>query len=378
MNSVVNDQSDAVHTPESLTNMLNDSLQSPTDRKLFQIEGVYSDGKGKIYGQWYYDNIIDAVTERKLTLRMPKNVKPLLLDGVCYKFSGFLNHSIPNRQDLNISLNFHVLKVLGDHGKLSGKESGRAELLEKKSESGFKNVEKFIFTQFSKGRKALIHLVVGNEAITDSDFIIGMGDSLSVYEVNEHRINLNSVDEIVAKISELDNEDECIIAVVRGGGELSIFDDVQIARSVLSLKNVFVTAIGHATDVSVLDRIADQSFDTPSFLGSFFKESASLYTRREEESDRRDSIIKGLRQDNERLHRSNEDLINKMSQKDVALNGIWSDVLSTEEAVNRISSRMIQIASRHSVGNLIVSFLLGVIVTVFFSDIMQMIDGLMH
>ena len=129
-----------MHTPESLASILNDSLQSPTDRKRFLIEGIYSDRKGRLYGHTYYDRIIDTSTDRELTLRVPKNVKPLLIDSVRYRFSGFLNHAIQGGQDLlNIGVNFHVLKVEGDRGKQSNEENGQAELLVSKSENGFKD-----------------------------------------------------------------------------------------------------------------------------------------------------------------------------------------------------------------------------------------------
>jgi len=85
--------------------------------------------------------------------------------------------------------------------------------------------------QLIRQYKVVAVLIVGNEAITDNDFVIGMGDALAVYEVKEHRINLNSPNEIITKIAALDKEDECIIALVRGGGDLDIFNDVSIARS---------------------------------------------------------------------------------------------------------------------------------------------------
>lgn len=379
MTKPVNDNSDETFTPDSLANILNNSLQSPIDRRRFLIEGVYSDRKGILYsnGQSYYDDIVDAVTGKKLALKVHKNIKPRLQDGVRYTFSGYLNRLIPNQPKLSISLHFNIVDVLGDTGKHAIGGDEKAELLGQKSENGFKNVKKFIFTQLARDKRTVIHLIVGNEAITDNDFIIGMGASLSTYDVQEHRINLNRVEEIVSKLAELDQEDECIVAVVRGGGELAIFEDVRIAESVLSLKNFLVTAIGHATDVSLLDRVADKSFDTPSFLGSFFKDTAAQYAQKEEESDRRDSMIENLRQEKNRLQKSNDRLTRMMGQKDKALDGIRDSVSSTERTVRLVSSRMIQVASRCSVRNLAISFLLGVITTVFFPDIMQALRHLL-
>lgn len=366
-----------IHTPDSLANILNNTLQSPIDRRRFLIEGVYADGKGKLYGQSYYDTLVDTATQRKLTLRVPKTLKPQLLDGLRYTFSGYLNRSIPNRPDLGISLHFNIVEVVGDAGRPPIDDGGGADLLAKKSESGFKNVEKFIFSQLSQDKKVVVHLIVGNEAITDNDLILGMGDALSVYDLQEHRINLNDVEEIVSRITGLDQEDECIIAVVRGGGELAIFDDERIAGRVLSLDNILVTAIGHTTDVSLLDRVADRSFATPSFLGAFFKEAVARVAQSTEDSDRRDSTVKRLREDNDRLRRANDRLTRMITQKDRVLDGIRDSVSSTERIVNLVSSRMIQVASRYSIRNLVISFLLGVIVTTYFSDIVEAMRALL-
>ncbi len=127
-----------------------------------------------------------------------------------------------------------------------------------------------------------------------------------------------------------------------------MFNDVSIARGVVSLKNILVTSIGHATDVSLLDRLADQSFETPSLLGIFFNERAKHYTRREEEADKREATINHLRKENEQLASINRSLNEKLSGKDLALNSVWNGVEAVDKSVSSLSVRIIQIAKWHN------------------------------
>jgi exodeoxyribonuclease VII large subunit len=65
-----------------------------------------------------------------------------------------------------------------------------------------------------------------------------------------------------------------IIAVSRGGGEqMEVFNHVAIAEKSISLRALFVTAIGHKDDVSLLQQVADKAFITPTAFGQFLNET---------------------------------------------------------------------------------------------------------
>ncbi len=62
-----------------------------------------------------------------------------------------------------------------------------------------------------------------------------------------------------------------ILAIARGGGDnLEIFDKPEIAEVALGLDSYFVTAIGHAQDVPLLEKIADKTFITPTAFAQYF------------------------------------------------------------------------------------------------------------
>jgi len=74
-------------------------------------------------------------------------------------------------------------------------------------------------------------------------------------------------DSVVAAIRRLQHEDIDVILVARGGGsaeDLWAFNDERIARAVFASRVVLVSAIGHETDTTVIDMVADVRAPTPS------------------------------------------------------------------------------------------------------------------
>lgn len=77
-----------------------------------------------------------------------------------------------------------------------------------------------------------------------------------------------SVDSICEGLRYLDNrEDVDLIIVGRGGGsveELFCFNDEKLARTIYSMKKPVISAIGHETDFTIADFVADLRAPTPS------------------------------------------------------------------------------------------------------------------
>jgi len=69
-------------------------------------------------------------------------------------------------------------------------------------------------------------------------------------------------------------------ALVRGGGPSStmeVWEDEEILSSFVNSVKPFYAALGHSTDLILLDRIADESFETPSILGSQLGQLVNIY-----------------------------------------------------------------------------------------------------
>lgn len=72
---------------------------------------------------------------------------------------------------------------------------------------------------------------------------------------------------IARAVSRLDEESSCdLILVVRGGGsmeDLAAFNDESLARAIARSKTPIITGIGHETDSTIADMVADLCASTP-------------------------------------------------------------------------------------------------------------------
>jgi exonuclease VII large subunit len=61
--------------------------------------------------------------------------------------------------------------------------------------------------------------------------------------------------------------------VSRGGGEnMEVFDKPSLASIALTLNSFFITAIGHKQDISLLQKVADKAFITPTAFGQYLND----------------------------------------------------------------------------------------------------------
>lgn len=82
-----------------------------------------------------------------------------------------------------------------------------------------------------------------------------------------------AVQSIIDTIQRMDNQaDIDIIAIVRGGGrkqELATFDDVRIATTIIQAKTYIVTGIGHHSNQTIADIVANYSAITPTAAATY-------------------------------------------------------------------------------------------------------------
>lgn len=88
-----------------------------------------------------------------------------------------------------------------------------------------------------------------------------------------HRISLSSPAEIIGRIKLLDAALPDMICIARGGGEnMDVFEHLEIAEALLSCKTIVASAIGHAEDVTLFEKLSDKKFITPTQFGHYLKD----------------------------------------------------------------------------------------------------------
>lgn len=266
------------------------ALQSNFDNTPLTLQGFYQDNQGKMYGNFYYDYLRDK-TDNRVTIRVSQDIKAALQNDAFYLLSGYVNRGKINK-DSSIAILFHVTKIEKHEKDVQLISEKEYDLIKNRYDTGLFNIESYLQKKLFRYECPRILLVTGNESVVLGDFHDQLGDT-EAYKLVIERINLSSqteIRELLAATSDCD-----LLAVVRGGGSgLNLFDDPELCRHIIGLNTPFVTAIGHQSDKTLLEKVADKSFATPSAFGAFLKDLARDDYERKTQLHEKERLIESL------------------------------------------------------------------------------------
>src|SRR6266542_2905283 len=256
----------------SLLSIFNNALTIEITKKEFRIRGIYLPGKGVNYNGFYYDSLKDESSDACVTLILPAPIRHDLTSGQTIECTGYLT----KRVELNagkVALYVNVIELLSQQdSKYTDEQLKAFEVLQKKAEQGYKDVDGFIKKRIIQQQPVTVTILVGKTAIIDSDIKHQLKEAIGFYNFKFERINLSFEAEISSALLSHDKNTD-ILVVARGGGEnMEVFNRASLAEHALSLTSLFITAIGHKEDTSLLQKVADKVFITPTALGQYFNE----------------------------------------------------------------------------------------------------------
>ena len=117
-----------------------------------------------------------------------------------------------------------------------------------------------------------IVILIGKTGIIDSDIKHQLKEAISFYTFQFIRISLRSPSEIITAMQEHEKPADILILSRGGGDNLEIFENPAIAEVSLSLRCIFLTAIGHKENIPLLQKVADKAFITPTALGQYLND----------------------------------------------------------------------------------------------------------
>jgi exodeoxyribonuclease VII large subunit len=262
------------YSPAAVLNLFNNSISVNQAKKIIQLKGVYLQGKGNVYSGYYYDTFRDESSDAAITILVPPLIRNELQPNKTVTVNGFITRRIVNASGM-IQIQLTVTDLVEQTvNKYSDEEIKKIGLIQAKAATGYRDVYSWLKEQIIQEISFKIGIIIGKSAIIDSDIKHQLRESIGFYDLSFHQVNLNSETEIVAAIDRLSVEHYGIIAVSRGGGDnLEVFNKISLAEKVIDIESLFVTAIGHKDDVTLLQRVADKSFITPSELGQFLNDT---------------------------------------------------------------------------------------------------------
>ena len=261
------------YNPAAILHLFNNAISLQETKKLIQIKGIYVPGKGALYGGYFYDSLRDESSEASLTLLVPSLIRNTLTANKTISFYGFITRRVVingGRIELQVTINDLIEQT---QNRYSEDELKAVEVLQKKVAAGYRDVQSFIKLRIINNEPIKIVIIVGKTGIIDSDIKHQIRESIGEYEITFVKINLSSENEILSAIFRFNTPETDILIISRGGGEnLEIFNKLPIAEACINLKPYFLTAIGHKEDNTLLQKVADKAFITPSELGQFLND----------------------------------------------------------------------------------------------------------
>lgn len=259
-------------SPSSIVAIFNAATVTKEEKRIIHVRGIFKESGTANYGGNYYNRLKDEASENSITLITSALMHNQLEDNKTIEFTGFITRRLDKQGRIELIINLIELfsqKV----NRFSEEETKKIILINKKIEDGFKDLDAHIKNCIFNNKRISIKIIMGKSGIIDTDIKKAMEAAISLYDIEYHRVSLSAPDEIINKIRFLDKPDTDIICVARGGGEnLDIFENLDICESILERTTIIASAIGHAQDVSLFEKLADKKFITPTQFGNYLKE----------------------------------------------------------------------------------------------------------
>jgi exodeoxyribonuclease VII large subunit len=124
-----------------------------------------------------------------------------------------------------------------------------------------------------------IGLITSASGVVIRDFFTGLGNhGLKVHFYDVRVEGLNAIEQIVTAVQWFNEhtQDVQVLVIARGGGSLERlqpFNSLEVAKAIYGSKIPVMTAIGHETDVTIADLVADVRVSVPMDAGQRLGES---------------------------------------------------------------------------------------------------------
>ncbi len=278
--TLTDEKHNVVYNPSAIVNIFNNALNSEATRKIITARGMYVPGKGQNYNGYFYDQLRDETSDACITLVVPAIIRASLAAQQTIECQAYLTKKV-QANGARIELQLNITELLQQKESHFTPEQVKAlDILQHKVTIGYKDVDAFVKTKIIRNEPIRILILIGKTGIIDHDIRHQLEAAISYYDFRFERINLTSEKEITDALQQHHQQTDVLVVSRGGGDKLEIFDKPDIAEAALQLNCYFVTAIGHQQDNTLLQKVADKAFITPTALGQYFND---MYNRTVEE-----------------------------------------------------------------------------------------------
>lgn len=256
-----------------LHNFLNDTLKAYIDQRrqgqqLFCVRGILKNVEQAVKNsKWslVYDLIIQDTTGA-IEVEIPKHLLSSFKNGSYVEI-----HGVPTfnffREQCTKRLKGYTIQAIEDDSAIQAFQSKLSTLddLKKhrpKSHTFPNQFDLSVAVIYSSASKVDIQ----------KDFYNYLNEYRNEFNFDEKPVSLSNVEALSQVISSCVDHD--IVVVIRGGGgsdAFDIFNDEKVLNAFSNLNGYRIVGLGHNSDVTLLDYLADHSAITPSDAGIYLK-----------------------------------------------------------------------------------------------------------
>lgn len=202
---------------------------------------------------------------------MPWLLRNELTNNQTIDFYGYITHRVEKTGKISIQIN--ISELIGQsENKISDDDIKTFEVLQKKAKLWYRDVDSYIKKSIYENKTLNIIILIGKNAIVDNDIKHQLQEGISFYNIEFVRANFSSVEKIITKVQDYEAQADIMILARWGWEGVDIFSKPDLAQACLELQPYLLSAIGHKDDESLVDRVADKSFSTPTALGQYLND----------------------------------------------------------------------------------------------------------
>ena len=314
------------HTPTTLISIFSAAIAPRETKQIVRIKGIYEKGRGaKAYSGYWYDRLRDEASKQSLTLKIPSLIRQHLQPGKTYLFEGFLERSI--RDEGSIQLVFTCSKCISEEAPAFSEDNLRQlDIQRLKSDAGYRDFDASMKSKLYQNEPPCLLILYGQTGIVDQDVLAALKNSVTQFDLAPQRVNMSSPQALVEALSSIPADVDAV-GIARGGGSgLEVFNDSMLAETVARSSSIIFTAIGHAQDVTLVERVADKRFPTPTALGNHLHDLAEEVEETHLRS--RAAIVEQVRQEFANSIRAYDDQVSGLQRQ---IGGLEQELQNTQD-----------------------------------------------
>ncbi|MCJ8341492.1 MAG: hypothetical protein MJH09_01365 [Cetobacterium sp.] len=183
--------------------------------------------------------------------------KKKLLDGVFYRLKAVVYFQRTNEIALK------DIEIIEEDKNNLIYNYRHFSILKTRLRKGMLNIEDYLTTLY-KNKQIKIGIIIPSTSVAYEDIKTSIVGENRKYIKVLKEINIK---EFLSLTLEEDQIDFWLIT--RGGGDLSLFNSYKMIEQISNLKKPVITALGHSTDYTLTDFMADKVFSTPTSFGEY-------------------------------------------------------------------------------------------------------------